>query len=56
MGIPVLQICLVVGNEKGHLTNWPSALKTYEKSVAACQRKMLELGRIQTGTKEGENF
>lgn len=49
MGIPVLQICLVVGNEKGLLTNWPSALKTYEKNVAACQRKMCWLGRIRAG-------
>lgn len=55
MGIPVLQICLVVCNERGLLTNWPSALKTYEKSVAACQRKMIELGRKQAGTKAREN-
>lgn len=51
MGIPVLQICLVVGNERGLLMNSPSALKIYEKNVAACQRKMLVQGRIWAGAK-----
>lgn len=55
MGIPVLQICLAVRNESGLLTNWPSALKTYEKNVAACQHRMLGLGKIQAGTKTRES-
>lgn len=55
MGIPVLQICLVAGNERRLQTNWASALKTYEKNVAACQRKMLGLGRTQAGAKTWES-
>lgn len=54
MGIPVLQICLVLGTEKELLANWTSALTTYEKNVAACQHKMIELGRILAGTKARE--
>lgn len=55
MGIPVLQICLVVGNERRLLMNWASALKTYEKNVAACQYKMLGLGRLQVGAETRES-
>lgn len=50
--VPVLLICLALGNEKRHLMNWPSASKTYEKTAATCRHETVGMETLPAETME----